>query len=106
MKSLARDLALLIVDRDSFTVGGLLVGQNKADYEETVQHYTNVLGAGLRSSKNIKSVKASKMCWVCFTPGADTFGTVEESMPSGVTCPAKLVNMHTECKAKYEMRVL
>lgn len=102
MSTLARELAELIVDRDSFTVNGELTGQNKIDYEGAIKHYTNVIRGGLMDIKSTKSVKAGDRCWVCFQLGADTTGVVCHAMPMGLPCPPKEVCMHTACKASYK----
>jgi len=103
MSTLAEELAVLVTDRDSFTVRGKLAGQNKIDYDETVQHYAVVIQGGLNKFAG-QSSAPGKTCWVCFQPGADTKGTVNEDMPNGKTCPAKLVNMHGKCKADYSRK--
>jgi len=106
MSTLAEELAVLVVDRDSFTVGDKLEGQNKIDYEETVQHYAVVLQDGLDRFVSIhKRKKTLKMCWVCFKGGAETTGVVYHAMPGGLKCPPKTVDMHAKCKAAYTNRI-
>ena len=102
MSTLAEELAVLVVDRDSFTVGDKLEGQNKIDYDETVRHYAVVLACGLNRYASISNRKKTvKICWVCWQPGADTTGIVRHAMPKGLPCPPKEVKMHAECKAGY-----